>query len=151
LRCYLTPKRAIFDIVLELISKNNSAYIDLKSIDAKLNQTFVNSSKRTKNPYIQFLKDLFSNDFFNNSPYEFKNRIEVEKVKIYNVVRVKKEYSDEFKILKNKKQRELHLKALLQNVEIEIVDVDGVTQIPITTPTLTLTNAYINELQGALV
>jgi phenylalanyl-tRNA synthetase alpha subunit len=128
--------------------KNNSGHIDLKAIDNKLSQDFVNSSKRTKNPYSQFLKDLFSSDFFNNSPYEFKDVIKVEKVKIYNVVRVKKEYSDEFKTLKNKKQRELHLKALLKNVEIEIVDVDGVTQTP--PPTLnTLTNAYINELQGA--
>jgi hypothetical protein len=97
---------------------------------------------------------LFSNDFFNNSPYEFKDVIKVEKVKIYNAVRVKKEYSDEFKALKNKKQRELHLKALLKNVEIEIVDVDGVTQTPTLAPTPTLntpTDAYINELQGALV
>jgi hypothetical protein len=151
LRCYLTPKKAIFDIVLELMSKNNSAYINLKSIDDKLSQDFVNSSKRTKNPHSQFLKDLFTNDFFNNSPYEFKNIVKIDKTTIRNVVRVKNEYSDEFKTLKNKKQRELHLKALLQNVEIEIVDADGVTQIPTITPTLTPTNAYINELQGGLV
>jgi hypothetical protein len=72
------------------------------------------------------------------------------------VVRVKKEYSDEFKTLKNKKQRELFVKSFMRQgkVIVEDVDTNGVTQIPITTPTLTLntpTDAYINELQGALV
>jgi hypothetical protein len=145
--CYLIPKNAIFEIVLEELIKNNSGYIDLKSIGERLSQKFTNPNKQIKNPYSQFLKDLFINDFFNSSLYEFKNVIKVEKVQIYNVVRVKKEYLNEFKTLKTKKERKLFVESYIRQGKVIVEDeVIETSNVPASKPTPT--EAYTNELQG---
>jgi len=105
LRCYLVPKKAVLDSILLLLSKNRIIYTTLKALDTKLAQLYINSSKRNKTPYIQFLRDLIDKGLLDDSLYEFKEVVKVDKTNIYNVVKLKKEYTEEYRQLITREDR----------------------------------------------
>jgi len=91
LRCYLVPKKTVLNIILLLLSKSRcTPYVTLKMLDTQLSTKYANPNKRNKTPYIKFLRDLINKGLLDDSLYEFKEAIKVDKTPIYNVIRLKK-------------------------------------------------------------